>query len=186
MKHRQNRYRFAAGFVTLSGLVLGLVLADQYEPPVAIAADDMIFAPQVCVAIEDGSEFVGNAEYRVGEVEQTEEMGKGDYQTFICPLVREEVRGVLAGLWVRVGNENKKEDTPPICCIHAVSLGGSHHDYQCEEASNKEERQSLEFDDIEDLETYDHGHYVVTCELGYEDTILSIRTSEKEANEKGK
>lgn len=176
MQHRQNHSRVAAAFVTLSGLVLGLVLGDRYQPPAALAGDDKIFAPQFCVPLALHQHTLGSADFRVEAVEQTED---ADYQTFICPLVRDLITGDLDAAWVRVGNERPEDDTPPICCVHAMAPLGGDQDFDCEEADDDVGRQSLEFD-LDDFDESNNGYYVVTCELGFEDTIRSIRTSESD------
>lgn len=176
MEHQKKHRRVVAGIVTVSGMALGLVLVGQYEPSAAYAADDKIFAPQTCIPIEESDDEVGQAAYRIDRVEQNQDE---DYQSFICPLIRDVVEGELDKVWIRVDNENPKDDTPPDCCVYSVSLGGSMQDFECETAKDISETQSLEFD-LDNFTEYDHGHYAVKCDLGEEDAILSIRTSEKE------
>jgi hypothetical protein len=136
--------------------------------------DDKIFAPQVCVPLDDRGEN-DTAKFRVDRVTQNQDE---DYQDFICPLVREAVKGELETVWVRVENEHRKDDTPPECCVYSVSVGGSKVDFECETADNDEGMESLEID-LRHVRHYDDGHYAVKCELGEDDSIISIRTSEK-------
>jgi hypothetical protein len=182
MEHQKKHRRVVARIVTLSGLALGLVLAGQVEPSAAQAADDKIFAPQFCVPIDESGDEIGQAAYRIDRVVQNQDLEKKDFQDFLCPLIREEVMGTLDKVWVRVENENPKDDTPPECCVYSVSLGGSMTDFECETAKDKSEAQSLEIQ-LKDFTEYDHGHYVVKCELGEDDAILGIRTSEHEADD---
>jgi hypothetical protein len=153
--------------------MLGLFAA-QYEP-LAQANDDKIFAPQLCVPLDDRGEENDKAKFLVDRVTQNQDE---DYQGFICPLVREALRGEMETVWVRVENENESDDTPPECCVYSVSLGGSRMDFECETADDDEGIESLEID-LRDVTHYDNGHYAVKCELGEDDSIISIRTSEK-------
>lgn len=173
MKHLKHHPRVVAGLLGLCGLAFALILVLVQGPRLA-QADDKIFAPQACVPIDPEFGGIGDAAVRVGEIEQTTQV---DYQTFICPLVRDAVTGSLDDVWVRVNNENADEDTPPVCCVHSVSLGGGLHDYECQVAPDTETHMSLRFK-LDDFTEFDYGHYVVTCELGLEDTIISIRTRE--------
>jgi hypothetical protein len=173
MKHQKRHRRVTTGILGLSGLMLGLFAA-QYEP-VAQANDDKIFAPQVCVPLDDRDDENDKAKFRVDRVTQNQDE---DYQDFLCPLIREDVKGELETVWVRVENENEKDDTPPECCVYSVSVGGSRTDFECETADDDEGIESLEID-TKRIEHYDNGHYVVKCELGEDDSIISIRTSEK-------
>jgi hypothetical protein len=50
-------------------------------------------------------------------------------------------------------------------------------DFACQTTVDVEARMSLHFT-LDDFTEVDPGHYAVTCELGLEDRILSIRTSE--------
>lgn len=171
MKHRQNHTRATAAFVILAGLVLGLVLADQYESPNAIAGDDKIFAPHYCVPLEPGSDR------KSLEGEFFREFMSGGSR-LICPLVRDIVQGNLDAVWVRVYNLPEPDSDPPECCVHAVSVLGGDSDFACEQADDFQGFQSIEFD-LADFEEYDNGHYVVTCDLGFGD-LYSIRTSESD------
>lgn len=172
MNHQKNHHRVTTGIVSLSGLMLGLFAA-QYEPVAQAANDDKIFAPQLCVPLDDRGQN-DKAEYRVDRVTQNQDE---DYQDFICPLVREAIKGEMETVWVRVDNENKKDNTPPECCVYSVSVGGSKSDFECETADDDEGLESLEID-TRKLTHYDNGHYAVKCELGEDDSIVSIRTSE--------
>jgi hypothetical protein len=167
-KHR----RVTTGILSLSGLLLGLFAA-QYESVAQATNDDKIFAPQLCVPLDDRARN-DEAKFQVDRVTQT----KGeDYQDFICPLVREAVKGEMETVWVRVENENENDDTPPECCVYSVSVGGSRSDFECETADDDEGMESLKID-MRNVTHYDDGHYAVKCELGEDDSIISIRTSE--------
>lgn len=175
MKHQQNHRRAATGFVTLSGLVLGLVLAGQYEPSAAIANDDKVFAPQFCVPVEGtDNTFDNDAEFQEDRLELTE-----DGQV-ICPLVRDIIKGDLDTVWVRLDNMEKgqgSEDTE--CCVIAYDPLGESSEEECEEADEGDDLQTLE---IQGPDSEDNGYYVVTCDLEDEEAILSIRTSESDDN----
>ncbi len=174
MKNHGNHPRVIAGLITFSGLVLGGLLTHGHGAQTAMAADDKIFGPQFCVPIDPDVGGIGNADVRVEEIEQTTQQ---DYQTFICPVVRDVVTGTLDDVWVRVNNENDDEDTPPRCCVYSVSLNGALSDFECRTTPDVETRMSLHFD-LDGFAEFDHGHYTVTCELGTEDAIVSYRTSE--------
>lgn len=169
MKHRQN-HRRAAGFVTLSGWILGLVLAARY-PPAEVRADDKIFAPHFCVALEPGTDR------KSFDAEFWREWVSGGFE-LICPLVRDIVKGQLEAVWVRVYNNPEPEGDRPECCVHSVSPLGGDSDFDCEQTDDYQGLQSIEFD-LADFEEYDHGHYVVTCDLGHGD-LYSIRTRESD------
>ncbi len=140
----------------------------------AAEAVDKIYAPQSCMPIDPDVGGIGDADIRFDAVEQ---VTLPDYQTFICPLVRSDVSGRLDDVWVRVNNANSYEDTPPRCCVHSVPLGAGFEDFECRTAPDTETRTSLHFAP-DDFSEFDHGHYVVTCELGSEDGIINIRTRE--------
>lgn len=148
------------------GLAFALVGLSVSGPTLA-RADDKVFAPQSCRST--GDMLIG-----VDQLEQNERVG---YQLFVCPLVRDAVVSQLEDVWVRVNNENSDEDTPPLCCVHAVSLGGSSQDFECQAALDIDESSSIHFI-LDDFSEFDYGHYVVSCELGGEDRLLSIRTRE--------
>ncbi len=175
MKYHEQHPRFVAGFLALSGLALGLVVAREHGLPTA-AADDKIFAIQYCVPIDPDTGGFGNAGIGSVGFEQTESLA---YQTFICPLVRDAVTGTLDDVWVRVSNESQEDEagTPPRCCVHSVSLGGSGYDFECRATPDVDGDMSLRLT-LDDFTEFDYGHYTVTCELGLEDSIRSIRTSE--------
>lgn len=174
MSHRKQRNRIIAGLVTLCGTGLGWVFAPELATRNAKAGDDKIFGPQFCVPLEPAGVGIGNAAFHAYEVEQNTQ---DDYQTFVCPLVRDSVTGTLEGVWVRLTNRNIAHDTPPICCIHSVSVSTVQQDFECQAVVNVAARMSLSFE-LDDFTEFDYGHYAVTCRLGGKDTIISIRTSE--------
>jgi hypothetical protein len=186
MKHRQNYYRTAAGFVSLSGLVLGLVLADQVEPRLAIAGggekDDKVFAPQFCVPIDknDHSIDAKHAEFHKNRVEPRE--NGNDTQLFICPLVRDIIKGELERVFVRLDvedeNQQKNNSDDTKCCVFTFDPLGEDSESECEEP-DEEGLQSLE---IDGPDTEDNGYFLVTCELNEGDSIRSIRTMEEKDN----
>lgn len=155
------------------GLAFALVGLSVSGPTLA-RADDKVFAPQSCRAIDSQLGGIGDVLIGAGGLEQNESI---DYQLFICPLVRDAVVGQLEDVWVRVNNENSDEDTPPLCCVHAVSLGGSSQDFECQAAQDIDGSASIHFI-LDDFSEFDYGHYVVSCELGGEDNLISIRTRE--------
>lgn len=169
----KNHGRFGLGLLAGLGVALGLIGLTCNDPPIA-RADDKVFAPQSCRALDPQFGGVGAVGIRVAEIEQTAQV---DGQTFICPLIRDEVTGTLDDLWVRLNNENKDEQTPPRCCVHSVSLGGSLYDFECQTSLDIDGPLSMRFI-LDDFTEFDHGHYVVTCELGIEDRLISIRTRE--------
>lgn len=174
MQHRQNHHRAVAGFVTCSGWVVGLVLAGPCDPPTALAGDDKIFAPQSCLPRETPDDDVGDANVFVNAIQRT----LTDDSLFVCPLIRDVVTGDLDAVWVRVSN-NDGDDASPSCCVYSYSPLGTDVDFDCEGADADEVQQTLAFD-LDGFEESDHGYYVLTCQLGYEDTIFSYRISESD------
>ncbi len=174
MKNHGNHARVVAGLITFSGLVLGGLMTHEHGAQTAMAADDKIFAPQSCVPEDPDVGGIGRAEIHFYDIEQNTVEG---YQTFICPLVRDEVTGTLDDVWVRVFNDSPVEDTPPRCCVNSISIGASMSDFECRTAPDVEGQLSLHFT-LSDFTEFDYGHYTVDCDLGDGDTIIGIRTSE--------
>lgn len=177
MKFPKRHYRAAAA---LSGLIVGASLAQHCELSSAFAADDKIFAPQICVPLAAESDLSGYAAYRHDHIRKVQPV-TNDYQTFVCPLVRDIVAGSLDQVWVRVGNAFENEGEPPECCVYRVSLGGTSSEFECKSAKDELGRQSISIPGFPYSNLYDYGHYVVICELAADDTIHSIRTIESEA-----
>jgi hypothetical protein len=183
MKHHQTHYRAAAAFVSISGLVLGLVLADRYEPAPAFANDDKIFAPQFCMpqsepGYNDVAGEFGNALIDPWTIMQVDV--ENGYQTFICPLVRDIVAGRLDDVWVRLVNNAPQEPFPPECCVYSVSLNGNLSDFECQTSNNVIHGPLTLHFSLDSFTEYDFGHYSVLCDLGHADHIVSIRTSESD------
>jgi hypothetical protein len=180
MKHHQKHYRNIAGFVTLSGLVLGLVLAGQYEPAEAIAGDDKVAAAQLCVPIDDDDTIDEDDALILFDRVVTTTATKSEPQRFICPLIRDILAGDLDRVFVSIENVEESapgtEDDDTACCVYSFDVTGDEVDSNCERADEDEETQTIEIDGIE---SEDNGYYVVTCDLREEDeAIYRIRTSE--------
>jgi hypothetical protein len=174
MKHRQKRYRNVAGLVTLSGLVMGLVLASQYEAPLALANDDKVFSAHFCVPIEETDNTIdaGEAEFLPNRVQAGE-----DEQRVVCPIMRDIIKGELETVWVRLDNHQKDED-PTECCVIAYDPLGEDSEEECEEADEGKGRQTLE---IDGPDAEDNGYYVLTCKFeDEEEAIFSYRISESD------
>lgn len=175
MKNRPNHYRNIAGFLTLSGLLMGLAMA-----PEAGANDDKVFAPQICVPIDSTDRTIDATatEFWENRVEVT------DARELICPLVRDDLDGELEHLFVTIENVVKPVagDTTE-CCIHAFDTEGDMQSTVCDEADEGETTQTLDFegpgDDLGDLDSEDNGYYVLTCDFPQAgEAIYRIRTSE--------
>ncbi len=173
MKHYNNSRPRVVGLVTLCGLLVGLIVAHERGPRIA-NADDKIFAPQVCAPTPAFDPDDPRALLGVREVVQ---FTNGDYRTFFCPLMRDEVTGTLDDVWVRVNNTDDEPTQPPRCCVYSVSLGGGSFDVECRDAPNDLGPMSLHLG-LDDFTEFDYGQYIVSCELGFGDGIISIRTSE--------
>jgi hypothetical protein len=177
MKHRQHHHRMAAGLLSLTGSLVGLVLAGPV--PEANANDDKVFAAQFCVAVEDNDDTIdaSDAEYHSNRVETTDDDG----QTLICPIMRDIIKGQLDSVFVRLENHDNgkgkgSEDTE--CCVIAYDPLGEDSEEECETADETDHLQTLE---IVGPKAEANGYFVLTCDLGDEgDAILSYRTSERE------
>lgn len=147
------------------GFFAGSAMSHLMPPIGAAAGDHKIFAPQFCIPRDLDSAFY--------TVDAVEELG----EDFFCPLVRDVVSGTLDDVWIRLDEEDGNENDPPTCCVHSVSMWGGSEDFECRTAPAIDTSLSLHFP-LDDFSEYDYGHYTVTCSLGTEDAIHSIRTNE--------
>lgn len=152
--------------ISLMGMALGMAVNSLFTSSSASAGDHKIFAPQFCVPADHKTVFM--------QVDEVEELGVA---TFYCPLIRDDVDGNLSDVWVRLSDQDPEDGDAPSCCVHSVSVHGASEDVECRVAPGIEKNFSLHFP-LNDFTEYDYGHYVVTCTLGIEDGIRSIRTNE--------
>ena len=163
-RHKHSIWVWAA----LLGCCFGAALARTAQ------ADEKIFAPQYCVRSQPAEELSYPIELRITETRQNI---SDDYVEFVCPLIRDNIDGSLDDVWVRVFNREVHDGNAPSCCVWSVSLGASFQDFECIDASNVSGSASLHFT-LDEFEEYEYGHYAVTCDLGSNDSIISIRTQE--------
>lgn len=152
----------------LLGCCFGAALAGTAQ------ADEKIFAPQYCVRSQPAEELSFPITLRITETRQD---FSDEYAEFVCPLIRDDIDGSLGDVWVRVFNREVQDGNAPSCCVWSVSLGASFQDFECMDAPNVFGNTSLHFT-FDDFEEYEYGHYAVTCDLGGNDSIISIRTQE--------
>lgn len=158
--------------MTLAGLLLGLVMPDQYQLPEAAANDDKIIAPQSCVPVDSNNSIDAvDTSIFINRVER-ETAG-----SLICPLIRDDPDGTLDTVLVTIQNVLKGATVGTTeCCVYSFDTQGVEVDSVC---VNADETDTLQTIRIEDVGSDDNGYYVLTCDFAQaNEALYRIRTSE--------
>jgi len=172
MSHRQHHNRKTFGLAARAGLVMGVVLAGQYEIPEAIANDDKVFAPQFCVPVTDEDfPYKGPRHIFTGSLQNFDD----EPVDYICPLVRDSLGDGIERVWVRLNNRENKPGEETQCCLYSFNPLGQSADFECKDVDDAKEEQSIE---IKGVKSWDNGYYVLRCTLEFGEEIFSYRSSE--------
>lgn len=172
MSHRQHHNRTTVGFAARAGLVMGMVLAGLYEIPEVMANDDKVFSPQFCMPVGDeGLSYSGPRRIFTSSLQNTND----EPVDYLCPLVRDNLNGGIAKVWVRLNNNENEPTEFTECCLYSFDPLGQSADFECQRADVDKGRQSLE---ITGVKSWTNGYYVLRCTLEYGDEIFSYRSSE--------
>lgn len=166
---RKNRNRAIVGLIACSGLALGGIMVHDLGSQTAMAADNKVISGHAC-APEDDYDDTDRSDPRWLE-------SLKDDQTYMCPVVRDDIKGQLDDVWIRLRNDSGGSGSEPLeCTVHSVSVGASFQDSESKSTSSSG-FQTLAFK-LSSFTEYDNGHYVIECELEDGDRIISYRARE--------
>ncbi|KIG17461.1 hypothetical protein DB30_03162 [Enhygromyxa salina] len=96
--------------------------------------------------------------------------------TVMCPVVRDDTNGDLD--FVRFRTENRQgANNRPECTVWSVSVDAGSTDFETEITPAMNGTHTLAFS-LNGFIEFDHGHYVIECEMGRGDRLISYRTKE--------